>query len=69
MLCESSRYWNETDFKEKQEDIIQYKNKANKVFLMGNFNARTGNLFDYIDTDGVTLIVPRFDLDKNQKQW
>ena len=69
MLCESSRYWNGTDFKKKQEDLIQYKNTANKVILMGDFNARTSNLIDYIDIDGVTLIVPRFDMDKNQKQW
>ena len=64
MLCENSRYWDSSAFEKIQEDILQYKNPGSKLILMGDFNARTGNLIDYIDIyDEEEQVPPRLNRD------
>ena len=64
MLCENSRYWDSSAFEKIQEDTLQYKNPGSKLILLGDFNARTGNLIDYIDiNDEDEQVTPRFNKD------
>ena len=50
--CESSRHWDGNYFDEIQEDVLKFKNPSRNISLMGDFNARTGNLGDCLLLDG-----------------
>ena len=52
------------------EDLIGMKTVNDKVFIIGNFNARTGEIFDYISLDDETPALPiRKNRDKKVKKW
>ena len=50
--CESSRQWYRIYFDGIQEEILQFKNPSVKILLLGDLNARTGNLDDCLLLDG-----------------
>ena len=52
MPCENSRNWNKDTFASLLEDIGRIKTEDSEMVVMGDFNARTGTMQDYIDIDG-----------------
>ena len=58
MPCESSKYWRNDIFETFFEDLIGMITVNDKVFIMGDFNARTGEIFDYISLDDETPALP-----------
>ena len=55
--CESSRHWRVDHFEEIQDDVLKYKRLSRTILIMGDFNARTGNLIDSIELDGESINV------------
>ena len=55
MPCENSRNWKKDTFASLLEDIGRTKTEDSEMVVMGDFNARTGNMQDYIDIDGEEL--------------
>ena len=58
MPCESSKYRRKDMFETFFEELIGMKTVNDTVFIMGDFNARTGEKFDYISLDDETPALP-----------
>ena len=60
-----SKFADENDFDIISEDILNFRKKYNlPLILMGDFNARSGNLSDSSDNPELPPITPRFSMDK-----
>ena len=53
------RHWDKNISDEIQEDIACFKRQSSHSLLMGDFNARTGKLDDYVELDEEISEVPR----------
>ena len=52
---EMSPYFDEEIFEELENDILNFSKKGN-IMLLGDFNARTSNLKDFVSKEGNTFI-------------
>ena len=51
MPCENSKYWHQELFDSIEEEVTQHRYANENVFILGDFNARTGLLPDFVSID------------------
>ena len=60
---QSSKYYNEDDFAQLEQEIMTYCSESEYVFLTGDFNAQTANMRDF--TCSYTLLDKYLDFDQD----
>jgi hypothetical protein len=63
---EMSPYFDDEIFEELENDIVNFSKKGN-IMLLGDFNARTSNLKDFVSKEGNTFINDIFETSFEQK--
>ena len=56
--CKNSKYWDVSLFYFLQNCVVSVKTSSAKTIMMGGFNARTGEMNDYIDFQDNENILP-----------
>ena len=56
--CENSKYWDASLFDKLQNNVISLKLSSAKTIMMGDFNARTGEMNDFVDFDDNEDMLP-----------
>ena len=51
MPCENSKYWHQELFDSREEEVTQHRYANENVIILGDFNARTGLLPDFVSLD------------------
>ena len=64
---QSSRYYNDDDFSQLEQEIMSFCSEYEYVFLTGDFNAQTANLRDFTCSD--TLLDKYLNLDNETLEY